>query len=152
MSPTGVRPAPYKLNDIFALLDDARESLSMQKTLVDAPAPIYIVGDIHGQYNDLINIFLTLGRPPQQRYMFLGDYVDRGAMSLQCICLLFAYKVLYPTHMYLLRGNHECARINKVYGFYDECRRAYGKCGRRVWFTFQKVRYLYCFLFHERAP
>ena len=42
---------------------------------MDAAAPIYIVGDIHGQYNDLINIFVTLGRPPASRYMFLGESI-----------------------------------------------------------------------------
>ena len=53
--------APYELAEVFMLLDDARESLALQRTLVDAAAPIHVVGDIHGQFNDLINIFISLG-------------------------------------------------------------------------------------------
>ena len=79
------------------------------------------VGNIQGQYADLLKIFEYGGFPPDANYLFLGDYVDRGRQSLESICLLLAYKIKYEEKFFLLRGHHECASINRIYGFYAEC-------------------------------
>lgn len=97
------------------------EFRKMTSALVEIPyIPIYIIGDIHGQWRDLLRMFSVLGAPGKVRYLFLGDYVDRGKRSLECISLLVALKLKYPTMIYLIRGNHECDYINYNYGFFEE--------------------------------
>ena len=65
------------------------------------------------------------GLPPKQKLLFLGDYVDRGFQGVECVFFLFAHMLKYPGNCYLLRGNHECSNINRVYGFYDECQQRF---------------------------
>ena len=62
------------------------------------------------------------GYPNESSYLFLGDYEDRGKPSLETLCLLLAYKIKYSENFFMTRGNHECGTINRIYGFYDECK------------------------------
>lgn len=82
-------------------------------------APVIVAGDIHGQFQDL-NMIFTEHRwldDPKTKYLFLGDYVDRGRHSIETIILLLALKCIYKERVYLLRGNHETRMINSEYGF-----------------------------------
>lgn len=119
--------------EIVAICQQAREAFLSQPALLELDAPVKIVGDVHGQYTDLIRMFEMCGFPPTSNYLFLGDYVDRGKQSLETILLLLCYKIKFPENFFLLRGNHECANVTRVYGFYDECKR---RCNVKIWKTF----------------
>ncbi|BEJ15988.1 hypothetical protein CspHIS471_0505930 [Cutaneotrichosporon sp. HIS471] len=127
---------PLKNAEIAAVCAAAREIFLSQPTLIELSPPVKIVGDVHGQYADLIRMFEMCGFPPQANYLFLGDYVDRGKQSLETILLLLCYKIKYPENFFLLRGNHECANVTRVYGFYDECKR---RTNIKTWKTFIDV-------------
>jgi len=111
--------------EIKLLCQRARPILLAQPMLLELEAPLKICGDVHGQFTDLLRLFEYGGFPPESNYLFLGDYVDRGKQSLETICLLLSYKIQYPENFFILRGNHEAAGINRIYGFYDECKRRY---------------------------
>jgi len=119
--------------EIFAICSAVREVFLTQPSLLELAPPVKIVGDIHGQYTDLIRMFEMCGFPPNSNYLFLGGCIDRGKQSLETILLLFCYKLKFPENFFLLRGNHECANVTRVYGFYDECKR---RCNIKVWKAF----------------
>ena len=111
--------------EIRNIIKEVYPILESQPVRLELKAPLYICGDIHGQFYDLLRIFEILDYPPKKNYLFLGDYVDRGKQSIETILLLFCLKIKYPDKIYLLRGNHESASVNKIYGFFDECKRRY---------------------------
>lgn len=115
-----------------------RDVFMKQGAMLELEAPVKICGDVHGQYSDVLRLFDRGGFPPLVNYLFLGDYVDRGQQSLEVACLFLAYKVKFPGNFFMLRGNHECGSINRVYGFLDEVQRKYGaKGGTTMWNCFQ---------------
>ena len=125
-----------KEEEIKFLIDKSLPLIKEQKMLVELEAPLHVCGDIHGQYYDLLRIFEHCGYPGEFSYLFLGDYVDRGKQSLETICLLLAYKIKFPNKFHLLRGNHESSVTNRIYGFYDECKRRYNV---RLWRNFTEL-------------
>ena len=125
-----------KEEEIKYLIQKSLKIIKKENMLLEITAPLRICGDIHGQYYDLLRIFEHCGFPEDFNYLFLGDYVDRGKQSLETICLLLTYKIQYPNKVYLLRGNHESSVTNRIYGFYDECKRRYNI---RLWKNFTEL-------------
>lgn len=131
---------------IIETVNEARAIIAKEPILIELDSPTYVCGDLHGQYYDLINIF-NLCPPPcgttcfgknsrkkmhrtdaksdGYKFLFLGDYVDRGSRSIEVVMTLIALKIIYPSRMTLLRGNHEDEQIMMLYGFFDECKRRY---------------------------
>jgi serine/threonine-protein phosphatase 5 len=109
----------------YEIVLDTIELLKKASTLVDVTVPddsrITVCGDVHGQYYDLLNIWEMNGVPSDRNpYLFNGDFVDRGSFSVEVILILFAWKLLFPDHLHLARGNHETRNMNKLYGFEGE--------------------------------
>lgn len=104
------------------LINESQSVFRAEPSLLKLKPPVNVCGDIHGQFTDLLRL-LEMNEPlPSSRYLFLGDYVDRGAQSLEVICLLLALKLKYPDSVYMLRGNHECREMTELYGFMREVR------------------------------
>ncbi|KAH7815779.1 putative phosphoprotein phosphatase 1 [Monocercomonoides exilis] len=122
--------------DVISILHKTRQLLKDQETIIRLLYPISskknsksidkipftIVGDLHGNFESLMSIFLLNGLPsPTNPYLFLGDYVDRGTNGVEVFILLCAYKLLYPNYVHLLMGNHETEPLlHKNFGFYQE--------------------------------
>mmetsp|Transcript_28469 Transcript_28469/g.52044 ORF Transcript_28469/g.52044 Transcript_28469/m.52044 type:complete len:332 (+) Transcript_28469:79-1074(+) len=121
----------------IALCERAYEVLQEEPNCVPVPAPVTVVGDLHGQFQDFKELLLISGPPPETNYLFLGDYVDRGFQSVRTVSLVFLLKVCHRERVFLLRGNHESRQITQVYGFFEECMRTYGTPS--VWQKFTSV-------------
>jgi serine/threonine-protein phosphatase 6 catalytic subunit len=121
--------------DLKLLCEKVKEILIEESNVQPVSAPVIVCGDIHGQFYDLLELFRTGGEIPNSRYVFLGDYVDRGYNSVETFELLLCLKVKYPGHITLLRGNHESRQISMTYGFYEEIVRKYGNANPWRYFT-----------------
>lgn len=112
--------------ELRILCEKVKEILIEESNVQPVKAPVTICGDIHGQFHDLLELFNKGGEIPNTRYIFMGDFVDRGFNSVETFQLLLCLKMKYPAYITLLRGNHETRQITTVYGFYDETIRKYG--------------------------
>ena len=125
-------------SDLKELCSKVKEILIEESNIIITSAPVIICGDLHGQFYDLLELFKTSGGPPpDQKFIFLGDYIDRGSNSLETMELLICLKCLYPDKTILIRGNHESRNISFVYGFYDEINRKYGNS--QPWKLFNEI-------------
>ena len=124
------------INEIKEVCDKSKEIFIKESTILDISPPITLIGDIHGQFQDLMEIFYQQGYPKDGiSFIFIGDYVDRGLNSVEVFLTLLILKIQYPNQIFLTRGNHESRMITQQYGFYDEILRKYGSSVVWQYFT-----------------
>ncbi|OHS99987.1 Serine/threonine-protein phosphatase PP1 isozyme 7 [Tritrichomonas foetus] len=110
-----------KTRPVKRLIKACTTEFQKEPTQLHLRGKFVIVGDLHGNIDDLISIFMNYGYPPETQYVLLGDYVDRGKNSIETLILLYALKLKFPQSIYLLRGNHESKSTKLFSGFKDEC-------------------------------
>uniref|UniRef100_A0A6G1S6C2 Serine/threonine-protein phosphatase n=1 Tax=Aceria tosichella TaxID=561515 RepID=A0A6G1S6C2_9ACAR len=130
--------------EIKRVCAQAEQIFKQEARVVPVTSPCFVLGDIHGNLNDL-RIYERILWPTAPTsvvgsYLFLGDYVDRGDYGLECICYLLSMKVLAPKTFYLLRGNHELRSIQQAFTFFREvCEKFRNQqLGVHVWDTLNK--------------
>ena len=138
-------PFRFNINSkvVIKLCDLVINIFQNEPNILYLEAPINIFGDIHGQFSDLIHFLEMTGLPPMNKFLFMGDYVDRGNNSIEVCMLLFALKIMFPDCIQILRGNHECPEVNKLYGLLGECETRFGKDAKIV---FNKINQVLCSL------
>lgn len=116
------REGPVTKKQVMQILKITLDIVKKEPNMVSVEEPVAVVGDIHGQFFDLITMMRKAGEPDPKtlNYLFLGDYVDRGTSGIEVCLLLFALKIAKPSAMTLLRGNHESRSMTETFTFRDE--------------------------------
>ncbi|KAH0795010.1 Ser/Thr protein phosphatase [Histomonas meleagridis] len=102
------------------LFQEVKNLFMAESTMLEIRSPCIIVGDIHGHLLDLLRIIQNFGLPGPIRYVFLGDLIDRGEFSIETLIIVFLLKVLFPTRVFIIRGNHEFATLCSQCGFLSQ--------------------------------
>lgn len=110
---------PITESAVRNLCNMVKAIMAEESNIVSVDSPVYLAGDVHGQYYDVKNLLAKAGGVPASKFVMIGDFVDRGYHSVETITLLFCLKVKYPDRIYLLRGNHESRNVTMMYGFLD---------------------------------
>lgn len=110
------------------ILSEVRKIFEKEGIVIYTKSPLVVVGDLHGQILDLFRILSTYGFPPESRYVFLGDMVDRGSFSTETALLIFMMKILWPSDVLIVRGNHEFKNVCERGGFFKEINEIYYDC------------------------
>ncbi|CAE7721333.1 CanA1 [Symbiodinium sp. CCMP2592] len=110
---------------LLDIISKASDLFKDEPNLLKLNDPITVVGDIHGQYYDLVKLLEVGGQPGETQYIFLGDYVDRGSFSVEVVAVLYSLKIKYPKQVRMLRGNHECRQMTSFFNFREECEYKY---------------------------
>ncbi|OUT23272.1 hypothetical protein CAS74_001590 [Pichia kudriavzevii] len=121
------REGKLSYSQIFRIIDAATIIMRKEPNLLKVDIPSVVVGDIHGQYYDMLGMFEMFGDPSKTQYLFLGDYVDRGDRSIEVLILLYAMKINFPKRFWLLRGNHESERMTSYFTYKRECIQRYSE-------------------------
>ena len=108
-------------SDALLILRQAIETFKREKSMIEINHAVTVIGDIHGQFYDLLKLLDMVGEIETQRLVFLGDYVDRGIFSVEVILVLYALKLNYPENIFMIRGNHESRQLTTYFNFRSEC-------------------------------
>jgi protein phosphatase len=111
----------------IAVLNRAAEIMAPEPAVLVVSGAFCVVGDLHGSLESLLRVFSHVGWPPRTKFLFLGDYVDRGEHSTEVLLTLYSLKALFPADVFLLRGNHECRSLTGCYGFREEVEKVFSE-------------------------